>query len=54
VNKHRTVMIEVACPDCDDRNREARCRCKRKGGMCKGTGRVLTSVPAPVGHRRGR
>lgn len=40
-----TEWVEVDCPDCGNVNREARRRCKR-GGMCKGTGKVMKSVPS--------
>lgn len=39
---------EVDCPHCENRNREARRRCKRFGGMCKGNGRVWKSVPDAI------
>lgn len=37
--------VQVPCPHCLNANREARRRCKRTGGMCKGTGYVTKSVP---------
>jgi hypothetical protein len=45
IRKALTRWIEVDCPDCGNENRKARRECKRRGGMCKGTGRVEKSVP---------
>lgn len=42
-----TMLVWVPCPDCGGANREARRRCKRRGGMCGGGGRVQKSVPKP-------
>ena len=33
-------MIQVDCPDCLNASRNARRQCKKRGGMCKGTGVV--------------
>jgi hypothetical protein len=40
-----TQIVRVPCPDCGNRNRAARRACKRRKGMCRGSGYVLKSVP---------
>lgn len=44
--------VQVPCPDCENRNRQARRRCKRMGGMCKGTGLVTKRCPSRRRRRR--
>ena len=39
--------VTTPCPDCGNRNRLARRRCRKQGGMCKGTGFVAKRMSRP-------
>ena len=41
MSEHEFEWVRVACPDCGNRNRHARRRCKAIGGQCEGHGTVL-------------